>query len=157
MIRRPPLIQNADRSLTNQEIFNAFHSFMPETGLPSRQPTLPPLLPGAAIFPLEFRTIDGTNNNLINPTLGSANTPFLRTTTNAYGDGLDTPAGADQKGAREITNLVDAQPVSVPIVRPESSYWWAWGQFIDHDMTSHSHCGATGRIRHSCSGRRSVL
>ena len=55
-----PLIQNADRSLTNQEIFNAFHSFMPETGLPSRQPTHPPLLPGAAIFPLEFRTIDGT-------------------------------------------------------------------------------------------------
>src|SRR6266481_5164678 len=100
-----PLIQNADRSLTNQEIFNAFHSFMPETGLPSRQPTLPPLLPGAAIFPLEFRSIDGTNNNLINPTLGSANTPFLRTTTNAYGDGLDTPAGADQKGTREQVNV----------------------------------------------------
>ena len=83
-----PLIQNADRSLTNQEIFNAFHSLMPETGLPSRQPTLPPLIPGAAIFPLEFRTIDGTNNNLINPTLGSANTPFLRTTANAYGEGI---------------------------------------------------------------------
>src|SRR5207249_11017403 len=66
---------------------------------------------------------------------GSANTPFLRTTTNAYGDGLDTPAGADQTAAREITNLVDAQTVSVPIVRPETSYWWAWGQFIDHDMT----------------------
>jgi len=130
-----PLIQNADRSLTNQEIFNAFHSFMPETGLPSRQPTHPPLLPGAAIFPLEFRTIDGTDNNLTNPTLGSANTPFLRTTTNAYGDGLDTPAGAGQKGAREITNLVDAQTVSVPILFPETSYWWAWGQFIDHDMT----------------------
>ena len=80
---------------------------MSTTGLPSRQSMLPPLLPGAAIFPLEFRTIDGTNNNLINPTLGSANTPFLRTTTNAYGDGLDTPAGADQKGAREITNLVE--------------------------------------------------
>src|SRR5436190_7040081 len=130
-----PLIQNAERSLTNQEIFNAFHSFMPETGLPPRQAMVPPLLPGAAIFPLEFRTIDGTNNNLINPTLGSANTPFLRTTTNAYGDGLDTPAGAGQKGAREITNLVDAQTVSVPIFFPETAYWWAWGQFIDHDMT----------------------
>src|SRR5438094_2802912 len=130
-----PLIQNAERGLTNQEIFTALHSFMPETVLPARQPTLPPLLPGAAIFPLEFRTIDGTNNNLINPTLGSANTPFLRTTTNAYGDGLDTPAGADQKAAREITNLVDAQTVSVPIFFPETAYWWAWGQFIDHDMT----------------------
>src|SRR5437660_4135228 len=125
-----PLIQNAERGLTNQEIFNAFHSFMPETGLPPRQPTVPPLLPGAAIFPLEFRTIDGTNNNLINPTLGSANTPFLRTTTIAYGGGTGTPAGADQMGAREISNLVDAQAASSPIVLDESSVWWAWRQLI---------------------------
>jgi hypothetical protein len=132
-----PLIQNADRSLTNEEIFNAFHSFMPdfmpENGSRSRQPTRPPLLPSAAIFPLEFRTIDGTNNNLSNPTLGSANMPFLRTTTNAYGDGLDTPAGAGQRGTREISNLIDAQTTSVPIAT--TAYWWAWGQFIDHDMT----------------------
>src|SRR5690349_12429924 len=33
-----PLNHNAERSLTNQEIFNAFHSFMPITGLPPRQP-----------------------------------------------------------------------------------------------------------------------
>ena len=100
------------------------------------QKTIPPLLPGApAIFPLEFRTIDGTNNNLSNPTLGSANTPFLRTTTDAYGDGLNTPAGADQKGTRDISNLVDAQTGSVLIALPESSFWWGWGQFIDHDMT----------------------
>src|SRR4030095_2194013 len=131
-----PLIQNTEPSLTNEEIFNAFHSFMPDfmpqNGLRSRPPTRPPLLPSAAIFPLEFRTIDGTNNNLINPTLGSANTPFLRTTTNAYGDGLDTPAGAGQKGTREISNLVNAQTTSVPIAT--TAYWWAWGQFIDHDM-----------------------
>ena len=132
-----PLIQNVDGSLTNQEIFDAFHSFMPEFGLRSRQPTRPPLLPdaAAAIFPLEFRSIDGTNNNLSNPTLGSANTPFLRTTTNAYGDGLDAPAGAGQKGAREISNLVDAQTGDVLILLPETAYWWAWGQFMDHDMT----------------------
>src|SRR5262249_36049398 len=116
---------------------NAFHSFIPITGLPPRQPTRPPLLPdaAAAIFPLEFRSIDGTNNNLINPTLGSANTPFLRTTTNAYGDGLDTPAGVGQKATRDISNLVDAQTSDVLILRPETAYWWAWGQFIDHDMT----------------------
>ena len=132
-----PLIQDADRNLANEEIFNAFHSFMPETGVSSSQETVPPLLPRAAtaaIFPLEFRTIDGTNNNLINPTLGSANTPLLRTTTNAYGDGLDTPAGAGQRGTRDISNLVDAQTTSNPFPRFPSAYWWAWGQFIDHDM-----------------------
>src|SRR5439155_21239181 len=100
-----PLIYDAGRNPTNEGVFKAFHFFMPENGLPPRQKTVPPLLPGAAIFPLEFRTIDGTNNNLSNPTLGSANTPFLRTTTIAYGDGTGTPAGADQMGAREISNL----------------------------------------------------
>jgi hypothetical protein len=132
-----PLIRGTDLNLTNEEIFNAFHSFMPDfmpgNHLRSPQSTRPPLLPSAAIFPLEFRTIDGTNNNLINPTRGSANTPFLRTTTNAYGDGRDTPAGAGQKGTREISNLVHAQTTSVPVAT--TAMWWAWGQFIDHDMT----------------------
>src|SRR5262249_18810629 len=133
--RPAPLIPNDDRNQKNEEVFKMFHFFMPETGLPPRQKTIPPMLPGAAIFPLEFRTIDGTNNNLNNLTLGSANTPFLRTTTNAYGDGHCTPAGADQKGTRDISNLGDAQSGDVLIALPESSYWWGWGQFIDHDMT----------------------
>jgi peroxidase len=135
--RPAPLIPNDAPNPNNEEVFQMFHFFMPENGLPPRsQKTVPPLLPGApAIFPLEFRTIDGTNNNLNDPTLGSANTPFLRTTTNAYGDGLNTPAGAGQRGTRLISNLVDAQTGSVPIALPESAFWWAWGQFIDHDMT----------------------
>src|SRR5581483_8006112 len=132
-----PLIRSTERTATNEEIFNAFHSFMPDfmpgNGFRSPQSPRPPLLPSAAVFPLEFRTIDGTNNNLLDPTLGSANTPFLRTTTNAYGDGRDTPAGASEKGAREISNLVDAQTTSVLIAT--TAMWWAWGQFIDHDMT----------------------
>jgi hypothetical protein len=134
--RPAPLLPNDAPNPNNEEVFKMFHFFMPENGLPPHsQKTIPPLLPGApAIFPLEFRTIDGTNNNLNDPTLGSANTPFLRTTTNAYGDGFNTPAGAGQRGTRDISNLVDALTGSVLIALPESSFWWAWGQFIDHDM-----------------------
>jgi peroxidase len=135
--RPSPLTPNDAPSSPNEEVFKMFHFFMPTTGLPVHKKTIPApnLLPGVpAIFPQEFRTIDGTNNNLSNPTLGSANTPFLRTTTNAYGDGLNTPAGADQRGTREISNAVDAQTGSHLIALPESAYWWAWGQFIDHDM-----------------------
>jgi hypothetical protein len=135
--RPSPLVPNDIPSSSNEEVFKMFHFFMPANGLPplQKKKTIPPLLPGVpAIFPQEFRTIDGTNNNLINPTLGSANTPFLRTTTDAYGDGFNTPAGADEPGTRDISNLVDAQSGSVPIALPESAYWWAWGQFIDHDM-----------------------
>ena len=98
------------RARRMKEVFKMFHFFMPTTSLPPHKKTIPApaLLPGApAIFPLEFRTIDGTNNNLNNLTLGSANTPFLRTTTDAYGDGFSTPAGADQKGTRKISNLVE--------------------------------------------------
>ena len=135
--RPAPLLPNDKRNPDNEEVFQMFHFFMPENGLPPHQKTIPPLLPGTpAIFPLEFRTIDGTNNNLNNPTLGSANTPFLRTTTNAYGDGLNTPAGANEPGTRDISNLVDAQTGSVLIALPESSFWWGWGQFIDHDMVN---------------------
>ena len=40
-----PLIRGTDRNLTNEEIFNAFHSFMPDfmpgNGLRSRQSTRP--------------------------------------------------------------------------------------------------------------------
>jgi hypothetical protein len=124
--RPSPLLPNDVPDSQNEEIFKMFHFFMPENGLPPHsQKTIPSLLPGApAIFPLEFRTIDGTNNNLNDPTLGSANTPFLRTTTDAYGDGLNTPAGADQRGTRDISNLVDAQTGSVLIALPESSFWW---------------------------------
>jgi peroxidase len=134
--RPSPLIPNEGSSSPNEEVFKMFHFFMPGTGLPVHKKTIPrAMLPGApAIFPEEFRTIDGTNNNLNNPTLGSANTPFLRTTTNAYGDGLDTPAGAGEPGTRDISNKVDTQVGSVPMSLPESAYWWAWGQFIDHDM-----------------------
>ena len=136
--RPAPLIPNDAPNPNNEEVFKMFHFFMPENGLPPHsQKTVPALLPAApAIFPLEFRTIDGTNNNLNNPTLGSANTPFLRTTTNAYGDGLNTPAGAGEDGTRDISNHVDAQSSSVLIALPESSFWWGWGQFIDHDMVN---------------------
>src|SRR6266481_2736031 len=125
--RPAPLLPNDAPNANNEEVFKMFHFFMPETALPPpSQKTLPALLPGApAIFPLEFRTIDGTNNNLNDPTLGSANTPFLRTTTNAYGDGLNTPAGADQRGTRDTCNKGEALTGSVLIALPESSFWWA--------------------------------
>ena len=36
-----------------------------------------------AVFPYEFRSIDGSGNNPIDSTRGAANTSLLRTTTNA--------------------------------------------------------------------------
>src|SRR5947199_10122739 len=104
-----PLVPKEDSNLKNDDVFKMFHFFMPENGLPPHQKTIPPLLPGAAIFPQEFRSTDGTNNNLNNLTLGARNTVFLSTTTNAYGDGHSTPAGAHQRRTRDLRKLLVAQ------------------------------------------------
>ena len=89
---------------------------------------------GPAIFPYEFRSIDGTGNNPIDPLRGSAGVALLRHTTIGYGDGSGTPAGADQRSTREISNLVCAQTESLPNPEETSDYLWQWGQFIDHDI-----------------------
>ncbi len=89
---------------------------------------------GPAVFPYEFRTIDGSGNNQIDSTRGAANTPLIRNTTNAYADGSGAPAGGGQRGARDISNLVVAQDHPVPNSQRVTDFLWQWGQFIDHDM-----------------------
>ncbi len=87
-----------------------------------------------AVFPYEFRSVDGSGNNPIDPTRGATNIPLLRFTTIAYGDGHGSPAGANEPGAREISNVIFAQNHLVPCATPVSDYIWQWGQFIDHDI-----------------------
>jgi len=88
----------------------------------------------AAVFPLEFRSIDGRDNNLQNPDWGAAETAMLRVFTAAYGDGSSTPAGAGRPSARAISNTVAAQAASIPSPRRASDFVWQWGQFLDHDL-----------------------
>ena len=89
--------------------------------------------------PGEFRTIDGVNNNLNNPTLGSAGTRLQRLMSPAYDDGLVIPrtlslSGSDLPGARRVSNSVSAQSGAMPNSRTLSSLVWQWGQFLDHDL-----------------------
>ena len=89
----------------------------------------------------EFRSIDGTGNNQDNPGWGRAGIQFLRKTDGindnpAYGDGVETPAGATRPGAREVSNAVFAQSESKPSSLGTSDLFWAWGQFLDHDCGS---------------------
>jgi peroxidase len=89
---------------------------------------------GPAVFPWEFRSIDGTGNNPIDPLRGSAGVALLRHTTIGYGDGSGTPAGEGEPSAREISNLVCAQDQSLPNAANTSDFLWQWGQFVDHDI-----------------------
>lgn len=83
---------------------------------------------------LEFRTIDGSNNNLGNPDWGRADIEFIRLTYSDYSDGVGTPSGELRPGPREISNAVVAQPDLMPNDARVSDFVWQWGQFLDHDI-----------------------
>ena len=92
----------------------------------------------------EDRTIDGTNNNLLNPSQGAANTRLIRGFPNEYEEEYaGTNIGAmiteftipHRPNARDISNLVSAQTDSVLSARGLSDYLWIWGQFLDHDIS----------------------
>ncbi len=91
-------------------------------------------LPGSAG---SFRSIDGSNNNLANPTWGQVDVDLIRLADPAYEDALSQPRGGDPStlpSTRAISNAVSAQSGSVLNSSRLSDWVWQWGQFVDHDM-----------------------
>lgn len=80
------------------------------------------------------RQLNGTHNNLNNPTWGAANTNFIWSTTVDYGDGISTPSGANRPSGREISNLICHQDSFIANEKGLSDFVWTWGQFLDHDI-----------------------
>jgi peroxidase len=118
---------------------SAAYALSPLEGPPLRPADLAPpsqttAASNAAFFPAEFRSIDGSGNNPIDPSRGATNTPLLRLTSIGYDDGKGTPGGAGEPSAREISDVVFAQDHDVPCSTNVSDYIWQWGQFIDHDI-----------------------
>ncbi|MFA7482025.1 MAG: peroxidase family protein [Vulcanimicrobiota bacterium] len=83
----------------------------------------------------EVRRYDGSGNNLSQPDLNKTDTVFLRRTPESYSDGIDTPSGLDRPNPREISNKVMNQRGRAQDERKLSNMVWAWGQFLDHDVT----------------------
>jgi len=82
------------------------------------------------------QAFDGTGNNVANPTWGSVNKPFIRKTPVRYADGVSKVGGAALPSPRLISNLVFQGPADGIINnRDWTAMTYAWGQFIDHDMT----------------------
>jgi cellulase/cellobiase CelA1 len=82
----------------------------------------------------EYRTIDGSNNNLANPEWGQGHTQLLRDVPAAYADGVSALAGPNRPSPRLISNIINAQSASIPSPANASDYLWQWGQWIDHDL-----------------------
>ncbi len=87
------------------------------------------------VFPDEYRTIDGTNNNLTHPEWGAADIPFLRRAAADYADGVSEPSGEDRPNPRTISNEICAQEADILNRFRASDFIWQWGQFLDHDIT----------------------
>ncbi len=87
-------------------------------------------------FPDQFRSADGSANNLLHQDWGTPGSVLLRLSFAAYSyaDGSSAPAGPDRPNPRAISNAVVTQMVSIPNARGASNFLWQWGQFVDHDM-----------------------
>ncbi|MEM1122227.1 MAG: peroxidase family protein [Bacteroidota bacterium] len=83
----------------------------------------------------EVRTYDGSNNNLANPKWGATFTELVRIAPAAYADKIAAPAGAQRQNPRKISNALFSQPTGIPDQMGLSDFVWAFGQFIDHDIT----------------------
>lgn len=111
---------------------------------PSRQLETPERLEPRALLavgaagplPLPVQSLDGIGNNLARPEWGSTGEQFLRRSPAAYADGASSLSGADRPNERLISNQIFANPAGgVTNARDMSGFVYAWGQFLDHDLT----------------------
>ena len=82
-----------------------------------------------------YRDVDGTGNNIGNPTWGNAGEQLIREDgLSDYGDSASVPSGASRPSARVISNAIFSQSSSVPDTLGTTDMFWLWGQFVDHDI-----------------------
>ncbi|XP_068203812.1 peroxidase-like [Palaemon carinicauda] len=83
-----------------------------------------------------YRTIDGSCNNLDNPTWGQARTTFQRLLPPQYSDGLFRPRESRTGSALPSARVVSVSTV-IDVDSPSDDLTLSvmqWGQFIDHDL-----------------------
>jgi hypothetical protein len=94
-------------------------------------------------LPSSFRSIDGSGNNIANPTWGQAGTDLLRVSPVAYADGISAPSEPNSLSPREVSSNLNNQSDPIfsgadnlgpPQSRDLSDFAYVWGQFIDHDV-----------------------
>ncbi len=86
-----------------------------------------------------FRNYDGTCNNTTDTDRwewGATDLSLMRMMPPEYAasNPLSDLGGENRKGAREISNIVCDQEVSIPNELGLSSWVYTWGQFLDHDI-----------------------
>ena len=82
----------------------------------------------------EVRTIDGSGNNLANPNWGALHSHLLEGEVN-FVDGSSIIDEANKPNTRVVSNTIFNQQGLIDDAKSHSSYVWAFGQFLDHDIS----------------------
>jgi hypothetical protein len=87
--------------------------------------------PAAAAVPFEIQALDGTGNNVANPTWGKSGTNYSRVAAARYADGRSQPvAGPNSRlVSNRIFNDINQNIFSE---RTVTQWGFTWGQFLDH-------------------------
>lgn len=104
----------------------------PDAPPPPPRPPAPPQPPAPARG-IEYRSFDGSGNNMLHPTTNVAGSDFTRFTPANFADGVDAIA-TGLPNARTVSNIVVAGDGDVPNKEGLSGMMYAWGQFVDHDL-----------------------
>ena len=81
----------------------------------------------------DIRPIDGAGTNEANPDWGATEQYLLRMAPAGFADDIGEMV-EDRPNPREISNAVAQQEADEPSSAGLSDMFWAWGQFIDHDL-----------------------
>jgi peroxidase len=81
----------------------------------------------------EYRTLDGSNNNLVFPNWGAIGQPFARRFYNDYTDGRSEPNHLNRPTARVLSNTLTRRTDFT--LQDRSLLNIGFGQFITHDVS----------------------
>jgi hypothetical protein len=98
----------------------------------------------SATVNFEVQSLDGSGNNIDNPTWGQAGKPYLRMGTAHYADGISQPFTGPN--ARFVSNRIINDGTAAFAVFSErrlTQMAWQWGQFLDHTFDLRDNTGAT--------------
>lgn len=101
------------------------------------------VIPSAsAAVPFAVESLDGTGNNVNNPTFGQANRAYSRVGPARYADGIGQPVSG--VNARNSSNrIIRDVHQNVFSERRVTQWGWTWGQFLDHTFGLRADTGPT--------------
>ncbi|MBO3744470.1 cellulose binding domain-containing protein [Streptosporangiaceae bacterium NEAU-GS5] len=98
--------------------------------------------PANAAVPFAVASLDGSGNNVANPTWGQSGRAYARIGPVRYADGIGSPVSGPN--SRYISNRVHNDIAQNIFSERHLTAWaWTWGQFLDHTFGLRESTGST--------------